>query len=269
MERRKSRLIGFVPTMGYLHEGHLSLIRKARSENDFVAVSIFVNPKQFGPEEDLDRYPRNLEGDIRMLIRENVDLLFSPTSQEMYPESPGTRVVVPKVGERLCGVSRPDHFRGVATVVAKLFNIIQADRSYFGQKDYQQTVVIRKMVRDLNIPTEIIVCPTVREPDGLAMSSRNSYLDAKGREAAGWLIQALRKAEQAISAGEAEPATVASIVRGTLEARPEIRVEYVEVLDAENLNNITKITDRKVILVALAARIDNVRLIDNLVVHVP
>jgi len=254
--------------MGYLHEGHLALVRRARAENDLVVVSIFVNPTQFGPAEDLERYPRDLVRDLALLTEENVDVVFTPDVSGMYPEQPATFVEVPGVSEVLCGASRPGHFRGVASVVTKLFNIVQPDRSYFGQKDYQQTIVIRKMVRDLNIPVQIIICPTVRESDGLAMSSRNSLLGPHDRVKASQLILALKKGEAALLNGERDPLRVAGAIRGLLAETREIFVDYIEVVDAEDLKKKSGISDKDRVLLALAVRIGGVRLIDNLVVNV-
>ncbi len=266
--KQSSRTIGLVPTMGYLHEGHLALVRRARAENDLVVVSIFVNPTQFGPAEDLERYPRDLVRDLALLTEENVDVVFTPDVSGMYPEQPATFVEVPGVSEVLCGASRPGHFRGVASVVTKLFNIVQPDRSYFGQKDYQQTIVIRKMVRDLNIPVQIIICPTVRESDGLAMSSRNSLLGPHDRVKASQLILALKKGEAALLNGERDPLRVAGAIRGLLAETREIFVDYIEVVDAEDLKKKSGISDKDRVLLALAVRIGGVRLIDNLVVNV-
>jgi len=253
---------GFVPTMGYLHEGHLSLVRRARAENDHVAVSIFVNPTQFGPHEDYDRYPRDLERDLRLLEPLGVDLVFAPPVEEMYPPGFQTWVIVEEVSRPLEGASRPGHFRGVATVVAKLLNIVQPDRAYFGQKDAQQAVVIRRMVRDLNIPVEIVVCPTVREPDGLAMSSRNTYLSPEERRAATVLFRALQAARARYEAGERDAERLREAMREVIRAEPLARLDYVSVADPETLQELSRVEGRA--LLSLAVYIGRTRLIDNL-----
>ncbi len=229
---------GFVPTMGYLHDGHLSLVKRARAENDRVAVSIFVNPTQFGPNEDLAAYPRNLDRDLKLLESLGVDLVFNPTPEVMYPPNYQTYVTVEDVTKYLEGASRPSHFRGVATVVTKLFNIVGAERAYFGQKDAQQTIVIQRMVTDLNIPIEIIVCPTMREADGLAMSSRNTYLDAEHRGAAPVLYRALCAAKDAFDTGERNGDRLRSIMRGIIEAEPLTILEYVSAADPMTLQEL-------------------------------
>ncbi|MER3401645.1 MAG: pantoate--beta-alanine ligase [Thermoflexus sp.] len=253
---------GFVPTMGYLHEGHLSLIRRARAENDHVAVSIFVNPTQFGSHEDYNRYPRDLERDLRLLEPLQVDLVFVPSVEEMYPPGFQTWVIVEELSRPLEGASRPGHFRGVATVVAKLFNIVQPDRAYFGQKDAQQAVVIRRMVRDLNFPVEIVVCPTVREPDGLAMSSRNTYLSPQERQAATILFRALQAAKARYEAGERDGERLREAMREVLRGEPLARVDYVSVADPETLEELSRVEGPA--LLSLAVYIGNTRLIDNL-----
>lgn len=253
---------GFVPTMGYLHEGHLSLIRRARAENDLVAVSIFVNPTQFGPHEDYNRYPRDLERDLRLLEPLQVDLVFVPSVEEMYPPGFQTWVIVEELSRPLEGASRPGHFRGVATVVAKLFNIVQPDRAYFGQKDAQQAVVIRRMVRDLNFPVEIVVCPTVREPDGLALSSRNTYLNPQERQAATILFRALQAAKARYEAGERDGERLREAMREVLRGEPLARVDYVSVADPETLEELSRVEGPA--FLSLAVYIGNTRLIDNL-----
>ena len=253
---------GFVPTMGYLHEGHLSLVRRARAENDRVAVSIFVNPTQFGPHEDYARYPRDLERDLRLLEPLGVDLVFVPSVEEMYPPGFQTWVIVEEVSRPLEGASRPGHFRGVATVVAKLFNILQPDRAYFGQKDAQQTVVIRRMVQDLNIPVEIVICPTVREPDGLAMSSRNSYLNPEERRAATVLFRALQAAKARYEAGERDAERLREAMREVIRAEPLARIDYVSVAHPETLQELERVEGPA--LLSLAVYIGTTRLIDNL-----
>ncbi|MCS7250970.1 MAG: pantoate--beta-alanine ligase [Anaerolineae bacterium] len=253
---------GFVPTMGYLHEGHLSLIRRARAENDHVAVSIFVNPTQFGPREDYDRYPRDLNRDLRLLEPLEVDLVFAPSVEEMYPPGFQTWVIVEEVSRPLEGAARPGHFRGVATVVTKLLNIVQPDRAYFGQKDAQQVVVIRRMVQDLNIPVEIVVCPTVREPDGLAMSSRNTYLNPAERRAATVLFRALQAAKTRYEHGERDAERLREAMREVIRAEPLARLDYVSVADPETLQELAQVEDRA--LLSLAVYIGEARLIDNL-----
>ncbi|MDT7885648.1 MAG: pantoate--beta-alanine ligase [Thermoflexus sp.] len=253
---------GFVPTMGYLHEGHLSLVRRARAENDRVAVSIFVNPTQFGPHEDYARYPRDLERDLRLLEPLGVDLVFVPSVEEMYPPGFQTWVIVEEVSRPLEGASRPGHFRGVATVVAKLFNILQPDRAYFGQKDAQQTVVIRRMVQDLNIPVEIVICPTVREPDGLAMSSRNTYLNPEERRAATVLFRALQAAKARYEAGERDAERLREAMREVIRAEPLARIDYVSVAHPETLQELERVEGPA--LLSLAVYIGTTRLIDNL-----
>jgi pantoate--beta-alanine ligase len=253
---------GFVPTMGYLHEGHLSLIRRARAENDRVAVSIFVNPTQFGPHEDYARYPRDLERDLRLLEPLGVDLVFVPSAEEMYPPGFQTWVIVEEVSRPLEGASRPGHFRGVATVVAKLFHILQPDRAYFGQKDAQQTVVIRRMVQDLNIPVEIVICPTVREPDGLAMSSRNTYLNPEERRSATVLFRALQIAKARYEAGERDAERLREAMREVIRAEPLARIDYVSVADPETLRELEQVEGPA--LLSLAVYIGTTRLIDNI-----
>ncbi len=254
--------LGFVPTMGYLHQGHLSLIRQARAECSTVAVSIFVNPTQFGPREDFERYPRDMDRDLALLEAEAVELVFAPSREEMYPEGFGTYVVQPAADEVLEGAARPGHFRGVATVVCKLLNIVQPTRAYFGQKDAQQTVVVRQMVRDLNIPTEIVVLPTVREHDGLAMSSRNTYLTPEERRAAPAIYRGLQAAEQRYLAGERNAEALRQAVIAVLDAEPLLRPEYVSVADPITLRELERVGERGA-LVSLAARLGSVRLIDN------
>ncbi len=254
--------LGLVPTMGYLHEGHLSLARRARSENDFVAASIFVNPTQFGPNEDLASYPRDLPRDLRLLEEVGVDLVWAPPVEEVYPEGFQTYVTVEEVAKPLEGAARPGHFRGVATVVAKLFNVFQPDRAYFGQKDAQQVIVIRQMVRDLNFPLEVVVCPTVREPDGLAMSSRNTYLTPEQRAAAAVLYRALCAARAAWLAGEHDGERLRQIMAAVLAAEPLARVEYVSAADPATLAELGDAG--RGVLLSMAVRIGRARLIDNL-----
>jgi pantoate--beta-alanine ligase len=254
--------VGLVPTMGALHEGHLSLIRAARAENDVVVVSVYVNPTQFGPSEDLDRYPRDAEGDRELASGAGADLIFSPSTREMYAADHSTWVEVEGLTSRLCGRTRPGHFRGVCTVVSKLFNICRPDRAYFGEKDAQQLVVIKRMARDLDTGVKIVSCPTVREEDGLAMSSRNQRLTVEQRSQAPVLYRALKAAEEAIGAGEREAGAVIDLVRATLTQAPLGDIEYVEIVDAENLTPVATVAGR--CLVAVAVRFGDVRLIDNL-----
>lgn len=252
---------GLVPTMGYLHEGHLALVRRARAENDRVAVSIYVNPTQFAPNEDLQSYPRNLEGDLALLRAENVDLVFTPDDTIMYPPGFQTRVILETVTQPLEGASRPTHFQGVATVVAKLFNIFQPTRAYFGQKDAQQTVVIRRMVEDLNFNLAVIIHPTVREPDGLAMSSRNVRLTPEQRQSAGVLNRALREAAEAIRGGERDAGVIREQMRTTIAAEPLARVDYVSAADPVTLEELEEIQGG--VLLSLAVFFGQTRLIDN------
>ncbi len=255
--------VGFVPTMGYLHEGHLSLIRRARSENDVVVVSIFVNPTQFGPNEDFDRYPRDLRRDEELCKREGVDFIFYPSVEEMYPEGFSTFVEVEKLTENLCGKSRPGHFRGVATVVTKLLNIVHPTRAYFGEKDFQQLQVIKRLVRDLNIPVEIVGCPIVREEDGLAMSSRNVYLNKEERKSALSLYQGLRLAKELFERGERNPSVIRKKVKEFILSHPKTKIDYVEIVSPEDLKPVKEVKEGDVI--ALAVFVGKTRLIDNYV----
>lgn len=253
--------LGLVPTMGYLHEGHLSLVRASRRDCDHTAVTIFVNPTQFGPNEDLARYPRDEERDRALLEAEGVDAVLMPDVAEMYPEGYATYVTVERLTDRLEGASRPSHFRGVTTIVAKLLNIAGADRAYFGRKDAQQLAVVRRMVADLNIPTEIVGMPIVREADGLAMSSRNVYLSPEQRQAALVLSRSLRLAEQLYGRGERDATTVRSLMEQMIVAEPLASLDYISIADAETLDELERI-DRPA-LVSLAARFGGTRLIDN------
>lgn len=260
IEKKKS--IGFVPTMGCLHEGHLSLIKKARQDCDEVAVSIFVNPTQFGAGEDYHKYPRDLSRDIELCNEEGVDVVFVPSRQEMYPEAYFTFVKVEgKLSSSLEESSRPGHFQGVCTILTKLFNIISPDFSYFGEKDYQQALVVKRLVRDLNFDTQIVVLPTVREKGGLAVSSRNSYLNKQERCAATALHKSLEKAKQMIKEGTKDPEVVASKMRDLIKAEPLAQIDYVAVVDPETLQEVERIG--KDVLVAVAVQIGGIRLIDN------
>ena len=258
--------IGFVPTMGYLHEGHLSLVRRAKKENDAVVVSIFVNPIQFGPGEDFERYPRDIERDKALLEKEGVDVLFVPDVDEMYGGGEFlTFVEVEKITEKLCGAKRPGHFRGVTTVVSKLFNIVMPDRAYFGKKDYQQLIVIRKMVEDLNFPVKIVGCPIVREPDGLAKSSRNVYLSKEERKAATVLYRALKFAKEYYDSGKKDALFLKKQIEEILEKEPLVRkIDYVEIVDGKTLEPVSVLSPG--VLIALAVFIGKARLIDNWIV---
>lgn len=263
--RRAGRRVGLVPTMGALHEGHLSLIRRAKAECDLVVVSIFVNPTQFGPAEDFTAYPRPLEADLAACRTTGVDAAFCPSPAEMYDPAVATEVTVSRLTEGLCGAHRPGHFAGVTTVVAKLFNIVQPDAAYFGQKDAQQAVVIRKMVRDLDFPIDIVVCPTVRERDGLAMSSRNAYLSPEQRQQALSLSGALDWARDQIQDGQRGVPMLLEGMRARIEAAGPCTIDYIDVVDAEELTPLHQIEHK--CLIALAVRIGQTRLIDNIVVE--
>lgn len=265
--RQAGQRIGFVPTMGALHEGHASLIRAARRETDFVVVSIFVNPTQFGPNEDYQRYPRTPQADTQLCLREGVDLIFAPTAEEMYPPGYCTWVEVTGLQDVLCGRSRPGHFRGVATVVLKLFHLVQPDVAYFGQKDAQQARIIRQLVRDLNVPVEIRVCPIVREPDGLAMSSRNAYLSPEQRRQATVLYRALCAAKELVEQGERHAEHVRQHMVRLIEATPGAVLDYAEIVDPETLQPVREI--QQPVLAALAVRIGPARLIDNMTLTPP
>lgn len=256
---------GLVPTMGYLHEGHLSLVRRARAENDVCAAWIFVNPTQFAPADDFERYPRDEDRDTRLLEAEGVDILFMPPVEEIYPPGFDTTVEVKDVTERLEGRSRPGHFRGVTTVVTKFFHIMQPSRAYFGQKDAQQVVVIRKLVRDLAFGIEIVVCPTVREPDGLAMSSRNAYLERSERKAATVLYRALKRAQERWASGVRDGDALRREMRAVLESQPLARTDYVSVADPETLEELDRIGGRA--LASIAAYVGPPRLIDNVILE--
>ena len=260
--RRAGRTVGLMPTMGALHEGHLALVRAAKASCDFVVATIFVNPTQFGPNEDFEAYPRTFEADCQMLTREGVDVLFAPAREEMYPVGAETWVDVPGVGGRLDGASRPGHFRGVATVVTKLFHIVGPDRAFFGQKDGAQVAVIQAMVRDLNFDVEIVVCPTVRERDGLAMSSRNRNLSADERERAVVLSGALGRVERAVEAGLRDVEVLLGMLRDELRG---VRVDYSEIVDPRSLEAVEDV--RGGALVAVAAWVGGTRLIDNVVIE--
>lgn len=256
------RPLGLVPTMGALHEGHLALVRRARVENETVAVSIFVNPAQFGANEDLSTYPRDMERDLALLEAEGVDLVYAPSPEEVYPPGFDTWVEPGELGNRLEGAARPGHFRGVATVVAKLFNVVRPDRAYFGQKDGQQLAVIRQMARDLDLGVEIVAVPTVRAEDGLALSSRNAYLTPEEREAAPVIYRALSRAEQLWAEGEADAGTLRNAVRAILESEPLLQgIDYVSVANASTLEELERVEGPA--MVSTAVRLGQTRLIDN------
>jgi len=258
-----SGTLGFIPTMGYLHQGHLALVSRSKSENDTTAVSIFVNPTQFGPREDLARYPRDLPRDLALLEREGTDLVFAPETEEIYPPGYSTWVVAEGVTERLEGARRPGHFRGVATVVAKLFNLLEPHRAYFGQKDAQQVAVIENMVRDLNIDLEIVPVPTVREPDGLAMSSRNIFLNPRERQAALVLYRSLCLAQEMYKSGERNAGKIREAMIKLIQKEPLAQIDYVSIAHPETLEEVEKLAGPA--LVSLAVRIGPTRLIDNII----
>lgn len=260
--RGKGKRIGFVPTMGALHAGHISLIKQATQQTDFVVVSIFVNPTQFSPGEDFKKYPRPFDKDIEICKKLDVDLVFAPSPEQMYGQENLTWVTVEKLTEPLCGRFRPGHFRGVTTVCAKLFNIVQPDVVYFGQKDAQQAVVIKRMVADLNMSLEIVVCPTVREPDGLAISSRNQYLTPKQRKDATIIYKSLQKCNQMVKEGITDVQQITAEMHKLLQQIPSIEIEYVSIIDAETLEDIEQISGK--VLAAIAVKIGSARLIDNI-----
>jgi pantoate--beta-alanine ligase len=260
--RREGKRFGFVPTMGALHEGHLSLVRAAKAKSDVVAVSIFVNPLQFGPTEDLAKYPRSFERDRELLEKEVVDILFAPHPEEMYPQGGVTYVTVEGLSEKLCGRSRPGHFRGVTTVVAKLFHIVEPDLAFFGQKDAAQATIIRRMVRDLNLPVEIVVCPIVREPGGLAMSSRNVYLSPEERKAALVLSRSLTETKDRFDQGERNARKLIAAGKQVMAQESRVRLDYFEMVDPDTLDPVLEVT--RSALVAIAALVGNTRLIDNI-----
>jgi pantoate--beta-alanine ligase len=265
--KKEGKIVGFVPTMGALHAGHISLVRAAKDRCDFVAVSIFVNPTQFGPNEDLARYPRTFEADCEKLIAERVHLLFAPSVEEMYPPGASTFVIAEGISERLDGRSRPGHFRGVTTVVTTLFHILEPDLAFFGQKDAAQAAIIRRMVRDLAFPVEIVVCPIVRESDGLALSSRNKYLSAEERKRALVLSRSLREVEARWRTGVRDSGELIDVAREVFRSQPEVRVDYVEIVDPETLEPVPDAA--RPILVAVAAFVGSTRLIDNLLLPLP
>lgn len=258
----QSKQIGFVATMGYLHEGHLSLVRESKRSSEITVVSIFVNPKQFGPQEDYNFYPRDLNRDRNLLEKEGVDLVFHPSVEEMYPDHYRTYVEVEELQDKLCGKSRPGHFRGVCTVVLKLLNLVQPDKAYFGWKDAQQVVILQKMVKDLNIPTKVVPLPIVRDNDGLALSSRNTYLKPQERQAALVLNKSLDLAARLFSQGVKDASLIKQKMVELISTEPLVRIDYVEIIDLQNLNNIDKLEGDA--LITLAAYVGRTRLIDNI-----
>ncbi|MGO9567483.1 MAG: pantoate--beta-alanine ligase [Desulfomonilaceae bacterium] len=265
--QQTGKTIGFVPTMGYLHEGHLSLMRRGRSENDLLVTSIFVNPTQFGRNEDLSSYPRDPEADLAKCAQVGVDAMFIPAVGDIYGPDFQTYVEVEKVAASLCGASRPGHFRGVATVVLKLFNVVSPTAAYFGRKDYQQLQVIKTMARDLDLDVSIVSCPTVREDDGLAMSSRNSYLSPRERQQAACLYQALQAAQAFLDRGEQDAKEYVKAMSDRIQREPDAQIDYVSLVHPESLEDLERVADRA--LAALAVRIGNTRLIDNMLLQGP
>jgi pantoate--beta-alanine ligase len=262
--RNQGKKIGLVPTMGALHIGHISLIEAAVKRCEFVVVSIFVNPTQFGPGEDFEKYPRPLDADLEICKKAGIDVVFAPAQEQMYGAENLTWINVEKLTEQLCGQSRPVHFRGVTTVCAKLFNIVEPDIAFFGQKDGQQAIVIKRMVADLNMPLEIAICPTIREPDGLAVSSRNKYLTKQQKKDATLIYKSLQKCRQMIDAGVTDSETIIAEMHKILSRAPSIKIEYISIVDAETLQT-TDLIARQV-LAAVAVRIGSARLIDNILV---
>jgi pantoate--beta-alanine ligase len=262
--RSEGKVIGLVPTMGFLHEGHLSLVREARKMADIVVVSIFVNPAQFAPSEDFDKYPRDVTRDAELLTSEKTDYIFLPKAEEMYPANYHTYVKVRDLSAKMCGVSRPDHFEGVTTVVLKLFHIADPHFAYFGQKDAQQLVIIRKMISDLNLDVEIVRLPIVREPDGLAMSSRNTYLSPEERKAATVLYRALQHAQKRVAEGERKSKALIKEIREIIESEPLARIDYISITDMTELKELKTLKGK--CLIALAAYFGSTRLIDNIIV---
>jgi pantoate--beta-alanine ligase len=264
-QREKGSRVSLVPTMGYLHRGHLTLVKEAKRDGAFVVMTIFVNPLQFGPKEDFSSYPRDLERDAKLAEEAGVDLLFNPEVEEMYPSRNLTYVEVGELGDSLCGASRPGHFRGVTTVVSKLFHIVQPDRAYFGQKDFQQYLILRRMIRDLNFPIEIIAVPIVREEDGLALSSRNVYLSPEQRVEALVLNQSLKEARQWIQEGERRAEVIEERIKEKIKSESSGVIDYVEIRSVENLGKTIDINEP--VVIALAVRFGTTRLIDNTIVE--
>ncbi|MCX7749757.1 MAG: pantoate--beta-alanine ligase [Clostridia bacterium] len=263
-QKRQNRSVGFVPTMGYLHEGHLSLVKMSVRDNDMTIMSIFVNPTQFGANEDFDKYPRDMDRDMKLAEMAGVDIIFAPTVKEMYPDGYKTYVEVEDITKVLCGKSRPGHFRGVTTVVAKLFNIVEPEKAYFGQKDAQQITVIKKMVKDLHMNLEVITCPIIREEDGLAMSSRNVYLSNEERKAAVILSKSLFEAEKIVLDGEKRKSKVMEHLVKRIHSEPLAKIDYIEIVDSDDLKEVEVL--EKNTLIAVAVKFGNTRLIDNVLV---
>ncbi|HCG77284.1 MAG: pantoate--beta-alanine ligase [bacterium (Candidatus Ratteibacteria) CG_4_10_14_3_um_filter_41_18] len=263
-EKKKGKIIGLVPTMGYLHSGHISLIKRAKKDCGIVVVSIYVNPTQFGPGEDYQRYPRDLERDKKLAKEAGTDILFVPSDEEIYPDSFHTYIQVEELSGRLCGVSRPIHFRGVATIVAKLFNIVKPTKAYFGWKDAQQLIILKKMVKDLNMDVEVVGLPTVREKDGLAISSRNKYLSKQERKIAPILYQALVKAKKMVNSGENNSARVLQQAKDLIKKKKGVKIDYLKAINLIDLKDAKKI--KKNTLIAIAAWIGKTRLIDNVII---
>jgi len=264
--KSKGKTIGFVPTLGYLHEGHLSLVRSSVQRTDTTVVSIFVNPTQFGPKEDFKDYPRDIKKDIKILKREGVDYLFLPDTEEMYPQGYKTYAEVQDLEEKLCGLYRPGHFKGVCTVVLKLFNIVNPDSAFFGQKDAQQAIILKKMVEDLNLEVKIEVLPLVRDEDGLALSSRNEYLNSEERQAALALPRSLQEAKKMIKEGERRAAVIIEKMKEIIGKEPLAKIDYVEIVDLDELDPVEEI--EKEALVALAVFVGKTRLIDNMIIEI-
>lgn len=265
--RRSGQTIGFVPTMGFLHQGHLSLMRRAREENDFVVVSIFVNPTQFGPNEDLETYPKDIQRDMALMIEEKVDLAYLPSTDQLYPDGYTTYVEVEGPMTRtLCGRSRPVHFRGVTTIVSKLFHLVMPHKAYFGQKDAQQVAVIKQMTRDLDFDVQIVACPTVREADGLAMSSRNAYLSPRHRKDAAVISSSLFEAKALVEGGEYHAAALIRHISGRILGVPDAAIDYIAVVDAETLTDLETLRGKT--LIAVAVKMNDTRLIDNIQIEV-
>ena len=264
--KQKGKIIGFVPTMGYLHEGHLSLVRVAKKKSDVLVVSIFINPTQFGPKDDFKRYPKDLKRDKRLLKEIGCDFLFVPDIKNMYPEGYDTYVEVENLTRILEGASRPEHFKGVTTIVAKLFNIVQPDIAVFGQKDFQQAVVIKRMVKDLNFPVKIIVAPTIREKSGLALSSRNLYLSDEEKKQALVLYQSLNLAKKMIESGERDSRRIKNRMRLLIQKKPKAKIDYIAINDSETLRPLKKLKGN--VLISLAVRVGKTRLIDNVRIKV-
>lgn len=266
--KKEGKVVGFVPTMGYLHEGHLTLVKEAKKICDMVVVSIFVNPLQFGPKEDFAKYPRDFERDSNLLLKEGVNYIFYPEKEEMYQDNYQTYVEVTEVTKNLCGASRPGHFKGVTTVVCKLFNAVMPDFAFFGEKDYQQLITIKRMVKDLNMDIEIIGVPIVREPDGLAMSSRNTYLSEEERKSALCLYKGINLAKELIRNGERDAEKIISSVINLISSTPLTRIDYVKLCHPETLDYIEKGDIKENVLLALAVFVGNTRLIDNSILEV-